>query len=528
MARKRYKLLLINPRLKYKHYGVQHEMSTLMGKRTMTGPLALPLVAALTPEHYDVLIIDEETRSVPWDDTPDLVGITTLMSTIDRGYEIADRFREQGVKVVMGGSYATFNSKEVLEHADSVVWGEAEGAWEECLSDFEKGLLKELYRAEEPIDFSQNHFPRWDLVDTRHVNTLSVETSRGCPFNCEFCLVNKMFGRRMRYRDIDDVVREIESLPIKRLLFVDDNLTINKRRARELMAALKPLGISWVCQSSIDVSRDPELLEAMAEAGCISIIIGFESVNPESLKETRKLHNKTEEYEAAIRSIHEAGINVLGSFIVGFDADTLDSFDDIYRFVDRNDLTYTIVSILTAAPGTDLWDRLEADGRLSGADRNLMSGAFPCLHYMNMSQLDLLDRYVETLDRLFSIEAQHERALRLFRKFSFTRDTSGKVGFFQKVGAFVRLVKRFAFSTNPARRKIFRDLTEMGRANRVAMDKVVLMLMSIEGNQMYLERLKSQLHEIRAAIARVDRGPWQDRMPLPDPRSTIDDQRSTT
>lgn len=516
MAGRRHKLFLINPKLRYKHYGVQSELSHLLGKRTMTAPLALPLVAALTPDHYDIRIIDEECEDVPLQERPDLVGITTLMSTIKRGYEIADAYRAKGVKVVMGGTYATFNSDEALEHADSVVWGEAEGAWPDLLSDYEQGTLKPIYRADAPVEFHTNITPRWDLVDTTKVNTLSVETSRGCPFNCEFCLVNKMFGRHMRYREVDDVVAEIANLPVKKLLFVDDNLTINRRRARELMEGLKPLGVSWVCQSSIDVSRDPELLKSMAEAGCLSIIIGFESVNPDSLLETRKKHNKVEEYGEAIERIHGQGINVLGSFIVGFDADTLDSFDDIFRFVDRNNLAYTMLSILTAAPGTDLWNRLEADGRLCGADRDLMSGAFPCLHYMKMSQVDMLDRYMETLEKLFDLEFQKRQALSLLGQGSFTRDTSGKIGFFEKFSTSMKLVGRFAFSRDRSRRELFKEILALGRSGRAAMDKVVLMLLSVEGNRMYLDQLKARLPRIREAIARVDKGPWEKRATFDD------------
>jgi len=511
MDHKRYTLFLINPRLRYKHYGVQHELAVQLGKRTMSAPLALPIVAALTPDHYDIRIIDEEIGPVPDGQTPDLVGITTLMSTIDRGYEIADRYRSMGAKVVMGGTYASFNVSEALQHADSVVMGEAEGAWPELLADFEAERLKETYKTDRLGDFRNNVFPRWDLVDTGHVNSLSVETSRGCPFNCEFCLVNKMFGRRMRYRDIDDVVAEIRTLPINRILFVDDNLTINKRRARKLMRALKPLGISWVCQSSIDVTRDEDLLHDMAEAGCLSIIIGFESMNPESLKETRKLHNKRTEYTEAVRKIHSAGINTLGSFIVGFDADTLESFDDIYRFADENHMAYTMLNILTAAPGTDLWDRLEREGRLCGADRELMSGAFPCLHYMKMSQIDMLDRYVETIESLFDVEKQHRRAERLFLSGSFTRDNSKGIGLVEKALTTFKLFRRFAFSKDPARRRLFRDLTSIGRNKKVAMDKVVLMLLSIQGNLAYLDLLRSQLPDIRAAIEKVDAGPWEDR-----------------
>jgi radical SAM superfamily enzyme YgiQ (UPF0313 family) len=252
---RRYRLLLINPFQKYKHYATQPEMCRLMGKRTTMSPLALTTIAALTPVHYDIRIIDEEIERLPAGLSADIVGITALTNTINRCYEIADSFRGRGVAVVLGGPYISFAVEEGLQHADSIVVGEAEGSWQRCLADFEAGGLRKTYTAEHKDEFTTAPIPRWDLIDTSKVVCIPIEVSRGCPYNCEFCLVTKMFGRRMRYRDIDNVMAEIAASPLRSILFVDDNLTVNKTYARELMRRLKPLGISWTCQASLELAK---------------------------------------------------------------------------------------------------------------------------------------------------------------------------------------------------------------------------------------------------------------------------------
>jgi radical SAM superfamily enzyme YgiQ (UPF0313 family) len=502
--------LLINPGFKYKHYGAQDELSHLMGKKKMSIPLALPLLAAMTPEHYDIKIVDDETEPLPTEPVPDLVGITTLVSTINRAYEIADFYRSKGAAVVMGGTYATFMPTEVLEHADSVLIGEAEGQWRGLLRDFEDGLLKPEYTNPEPPAFKTSVVPRWDLVKVKDVMTLGVQTTRGCPYNCEFCLVNKMFGRRVRFRDVDDVIKEIVSLPIKKLFFVDDNLTINKRYAKELMAKLKPLKISWVCQSSIDVAKDDELLKEMVDAGCLSILIGFESLNPDSLKETNKRHNKIETYEAAIKKIHSFGINVLASFVVGFDADTVESFDHIRAFADKTDIVYTMLSVLSAAPGTDLWQRMEREGRLYGVQRDYINGAFPCMHYNRISQSQLLDTYFASLREMYSYESLLPRARRLFGSGAF-RHSGGaeEVGFFDKVTTSMKIIRRFGFSSNKAKRAIFKELFAMVRNKTASAESIVIFLLSMEAVSDYLGNADAFLDEVRLNVAAVDKGPWR-------------------
>ncbi len=508
-SNKKKRLWLINPRLDYKHYGAQEELSLLLGKRKMTMPLALPLIAALTPDHYDIRLIDDETDRIPTGNLPDLVGITTLVSTIDRAYKIADDFRRRGVPVVMGGSYATVCADEALQHADAVVLGEAENVWASLLEDFERGALKARYQAEGICEFKQSALPRWDLVNTSQINSLPLETSRGCPFSCEFCLVNKLFGRKMRYREISDVIAEIEALPIRRLFFVADNFAKNKEYAKELCRQMKPLDCSWVCQSSIEIAQDAELLQLMKESGCLSVLIGFESINPDSLKETGKRHNLRADYEEAIAAIHGAGVNVLASFIVGFDADELCAFDRILEFVERNNLIYTMLSVMAVAPGTDLHERMEKEGRLFDVDRRFINGAFPCIHYMKMSQTELLDGYFDALRRLFDWEGVKRRGLALLQNGAFTHSGKQPVSAREKLRVMATLTRRYAFSRNRHKRELFQRAIQMGREGITSMDQVVVFLLSMQAFHDYLTRADHFLPEVRKQVQANDRGAWE-------------------
>ncbi len=509
---KRYSLYLVNPRFRYKHHAAQDELSHLAGKKKMSVPLALPLIAALTPEHYDIRIIDDEYERHPSKEIPDIVGITALVSTVDRAFEIADLYRERGAVVVIGGSYPTFAPEEVAEHADAVMVGEAELTWGRFLRDFEEGRIQKTYVQDCAVPFETSPIPRWDLVRCDEIMAVGVQATRGCPYNCEFCLVNKMFGRRMRFRDTDDVIREIESLPTKKIFFADDNLTIKKSYARELFGKLTPLGVSWFCQCSIDVARDDELLETMVAAGCISLLIGFESLSPEALQETNKKHNKVEEYEEAIGRIHAHGLNVLASFIVGFDADTLDTFDHILAFMERTRLVYGMLSILAAAPGTDLYNRMQDEGRLPPVRREFINGALPCMHYMNFSQTEVLERYFETLAAMYDSASLRRRAVPLFAGGEFANSgTATEVGPWEKLTTSVKLMGRFLFSRDKEKRLLFRELFGLVQEGKVSAESIVVFLLTVQATHDYLRRMGPALDDIRPAVAAMDKGPWRDR-----------------
>ena len=411
---KRFTIFLISPRMTYWHHGTQEHLSHLMGKKRVSTPVVLPILARLTPDHYDIYIVDEDTERTPRGIKPDIVAMTSLITTIDRAFEISAAYHQQGALTVVGGAYASVCPDHVAQHVDVVFAGEAEESWPRFLKDFEAGNVQRIYRPLGESEFKTSPYPRWDLVDTGRLVSANVQTSRGCPFNCEFCLVGEIFGQRMRFRDLDDIVEEIRTSPLKTLFFTDDNLTINKQRAKDLMNALKPLEASWVCQCSLEVAEEDELLQDMAEAGCIQLLIGFESVVQDSLAETRKGHYDVDHFARSVQKIHDKGIHVMASFAIGFDHDQPDIFDRIFEFVQDNNIIFPMFSVLTAAPGTDLYARMLAEGRIEpDLDRRWYNGVFPSMHYYHLSMRDMLDGYFDLLERVFDWEAISERVLRL-------------------------------------------------------------------------------------------------------------------
>lgn len=500
-----YSLLLVIPRQKFKHYSMQIGMAQMAGKANTMPSLALALIAALTPRNYTITIADEEVDGVPYDRSFDIVGITAFSNTIDRAYAIADTFRKKGAMVVMGGAHVTFAADETLEHADAVVLGEAEEAWPRLLRDFENGTLKPRYQSQAPAPFVTSPFPRWDLVRTGRYLSLPIQASRGCPYNCEFCLVTKMFGKKKRMRDLDDIVAEIESLPSKRIFFVDDNLTINKNFAHRLMARLKPLEVSWVCQSSIDVTDDEQLLLEMAEAGCHQILIGFESLNQANLDETHKDQNDVSKFEQAIGRIHKVGIHVLASFIIGFDQDTVTTFDTIHEFCLRNHVPYMILNVLACSPGSDLYRKMEAAGRLCRVPAEYKDGMFPTIEYVGLKRPELFRGYLRTLRREFAYDVILAKAKGLFSQGTFTRQRKDpELKPYQKGLIFFRLIGIFLFSADKNKRETFLYLFRMFRRGGVAIESVVMYLMSMEGFNRYVKWLSSQEGTIVAAIERFE------------------------
>ena len=507
----KYNLLLINPKQDFMHFGTQIEMTKLLGKKTAYTSLALPIIAALTPKYYNVRIVDELISDIPESFKPDLVGISTYLASSERAYKVAKRYMDQNIPVVFGGPYVTYKQEEGKKHATSIVVGEAEGLWEQCLKDFEEGKLKKVYSSDTKIDFKSNVIPRWDLIDTSKIMSVSVQTRRGCPYKCEFCLVSQMFGRKVRYRNIDNVIEELESLPIKKVIFVDDNFITNKKYTFELLNRIKPLGLSWICQASLDVIHDELLLKSMADAGCIYVVLGFESVNPESLKETKKLQNTTTEYKEGINRIHKLGMMTYGSFIVGFDNDTLDEFDNIYNFSIEAELPYVMVSLLGVTPGTELFARMSEEGRWVDANRKYSGGMFPVLHYYNMSQKEIFVRYLETMEKLYSFKANYERTINLLRKGYFTRENkSDPPSLGLKIKTTILILREYVFTKDTYKKKFFFEIWKLIKQKKLSIDTAAPLLLSMLGMHKHIEKLNANKDKYLSLIAKVDKGPWKD------------------
>ena len=492
----RRRLLLVSPRHGYRNLWALKEVGLLMGKKVATVPLALPVLAALTPPAWDVRLVDEEMEAVPFGDRFDLVGITGISTNITRGYEIADAFRAAGIRVVMGGPYVSTRPAEALRRCDSVVIGEAEEAWAPLLADLEANRLQPTYQAPRLPPPELVPVPRWDLVDTRSVLGLNVQVSRGCPHQCEFCLVHTMYGRKPRYRPIDVVVQEIRALPVKNLSFVDDNLTAWKPYARELMARIKPMDVQWSGLASIEVTRDPALLRDMAEAGCMSLVLGFESLDPAGLAEAHKTQFRVDEYENAVAALHKAGIHPIGAFVLGFDSDSPASFDRVRDFALRTGSSYLMMNVLTVFDGTDLERRVTAENRRIPLPPEFLNGLFPTKVSEGMTEREVFDHFLDLMGAAYSWPELRQKAKAAFGLGGFTRKPAGSPPLWEKVRASLRLVRAYLFSRDPDKRGLFLDLFRMARSGVMRMEYAAHYLLMAEALTGYVDRHVSDREEL--------------------------------
>ena len=329
-------------------------------------PLNLCLIAGYTPDNVEVSITDECVNPIDFDKKVDLVGITSLTTTSPRAYEVAHVFRQRGVKVVMGGIHVSTLPDEALQHCDSVVIGEAEGVWEQLIQDFRRGRLKRKYRNGAFVDLKGLPLPRRDLLSPGDYVTINtVQTARGCPYNCNFCSVKLFNGRMYRFRPIEDVIEEIKSLPSRNVFFVDDTILTQRERTRELLKALIPLKIRWGSQSTILIAQDDELLEMAAKSGCLGFAIGFESFSPNTLDEMGKNFNKPEYFHKLIKKIKSYGMIVWGSFVLGFDRDDEKSIRYTLEMARNSKLDFACFNFLTPLPGTEVYHQLVTEKRLT-------------------------------------------------------------------------------------------------------------------------------------------------------------------
>jgi len=360
---KRKTLLLINP-------VSQLRPGFHINKVTRNQPLSLGIIAALTPSHWKLRIIDENFRKFRYYEA-DLVGLTAFTSTAPRAYEIAAIYRERGIKTIMGGIHASMVPDESIRFVDSVVQGEAEPVWAQVLADFESDSLKKFYRSSYAGEVNQPE-PRRDLFHPGYISA-SIQTTRGCPMNCSFCSVSAFNGQHYRFRPIGDVLDELEKIPQKYILFVDDNIIgqnrESKERARQLFEGIIRRGIKkiWISQSSINFADDEELLKLAYRSGCRMILLGIEAETDDQLKEANKKLNLSRgaaTYRQVFRAIHRQGIGIIAALIFGWDSDTPETIRARTRFALNCGADSFQTSILTPLPGTQLFDKIAGEKRL--------------------------------------------------------------------------------------------------------------------------------------------------------------------
>jgi len=392
------KVLLVAPRI--------NKPDTVERSKPLFPPLSIMTVASLTPPDFDVELIDEDIRPVPFDTSADLIGITTTTSTANRAYWIADRFREIGKTVVIGGIHATALPQEAALHADAVVVGEAEGKWQKLLHGFQTGTLQEVYfDAERPRPEEIPQIRR-DLIgknDYLFANT--IQTTRGCPYACSFCSVSSFFGRTYRTRPVRAVIEEVRKLPGKLVLFVDDNIMGYPRYAKELFSELIPVGKRWIGQASLSMLKYPELVKLAAKSGCSGLFVGMETLSNTTLAKIGKLVNRRENYERAVSLLHDQGISILGSFIFGFDEDDDQVFERTVDFVNHTRMDAALFSILTPFPGTELFESLSRQGRITDSDWSHYDGQHVVYRPVGLGVDALLDGLKKAYRQVYSYGA---------------------------------------------------------------------------------------------------------------------------
>ena len=390
---------------------LDRDQTPIKYKKAFLPPLALAILNGLTPKHHNVRVVNDIVENIDFSSDYDLVAITAMTTQIGRAYQIADKFRETGVKVIIGGIHATVLPDEAKEHADSVVIGEADNIWEDILIDFEENQYKEFYQDTSRPDLQKLILPRWDNMNLNiypkprghKLPKMPLFTTRGCVFNCKFCSVSKYFGRTYRFKPISHVVKEIEHIDTKSYFFVDDNIACNVDYSRELFNTLINKNINWLSQISTTVLKTPELIDLAAKSGCTSLFIGIESINRESLKSVSKGFNKIEEYEELFARLRKVGIKPFVSIIFGLDEDTPDQFKLTIDFLMKNKVGNAYFWILTPLPGTKLYEEMDKENRIIDTDWSRYNLSDVVFQPKNFTPDELYRGYWKTFQEFFSL-----------------------------------------------------------------------------------------------------------------------------
>ena len=342
--------------------------------------LTMPLIAALTPAEHVVSHTDEIVEPVRFDITADLVGITSPTPSILHAYRLAGEFRRRGVPVVIGGPHATALPEEAVQHADAVVIGEAEDTWPRIIEDARRGKLEPMYVSTRRASLAGLPVPRWDLIKGRRYGKSVTIATRGCPHRCDYCSIPLLYGPgTVRYRPIDEILREVATSPTRAVVFWDDNIGANPRYAKELFRALRPLKKWWTSQCTANTARDEEFVELAASSGCKALFLGMESISQESLDATNKGHNRVDDYSRLIVNLHRHGIAVHLGIMFGFDQDDVGIFRRTARFLEETGVDVATVSMVVPMPGTATFRRMNAEGRILTTDWSRYDGKKHCV-----------------------------------------------------------------------------------------------------------------------------------------------------
>ncbi len=427
-------------------------------KKCVFPNLALPTVAAITPSEHEVVLCDENVEPIDFDVEADVIGVTGYVVHRARIFEIIAKFKERGKFVVAGGPFASLCPEELRGKADVVFVDEAEYTWPQFLRDYAAGKFATEYVQHEKPDMRDSPLPRFDLLKMDRYRTMTIQFARGCPFNCEFCDIIVMYGRRPRTKTVDQVmaeVSELHRLGITNIFVVDDNFIGNKREAKALLKGITAwqaengYPVEFMTEVTLNIAQDAELLQLMRRANFTTIFIGIESPRAASLQETKKTQNIREDILTSIHRIQEVGMEVMAGMIVGFDHDDVSIFEEQFRFIQDARIPISMTGMLNAVPRTPLYQRLKDAGRLLAdnvGDQFVFTNVVPT----GMSRLELYEGYKRLLHRLYDYGNYRERTMALILNQGALIESRLVAGW-KDVGIFFRLLWTCIVRASPRR-----------------------------------------------------------------------------
>jgi radical SAM superfamily enzyme YgiQ (UPF0313 family) len=451
------KIYLVTPKNPPSFWTYDHILPTL-GKRCIFPNLSMPTIGGLTPRKHEVVLCDENVEEIDFDTQADIVGVTGYVIHQKRIREIAAEFRRRGRFVVIGGPFASLCPEELRESCDVLFTGEAEETWPQFLRDFEKGVWKTEYQTLEMPDLTNAPSPRFDLLKVDRYHALTIQFARGCPFNCEFCDIIVLYGRRPRTKGVDrvmDEVRECHRLGAKQVFVVDDNFIGNKKQAKALLREMARWGkengypVDFNTEVSLNVAQDDELLDLLRAAHFTTVFVGIESPRADSLKEAQKTQNMRGDLVESVHKIQARGIQVQAGMIVGFDNDDVTIFEEQLRFIQEAGIPVCMTGMLQAMTKTPLHARIKKEGRLiaeSTGDQFVFSNIIP----KGMSRAELYRGYRKLITDLYDSRHFRARALEfLMRRGSHVKEGM-RIGR-DDLGVFFRILRDTVFRTSARR-----------------------------------------------------------------------------
>jgi radical SAM superfamily enzyme YgiQ (UPF0313 family) len=482
-----------------------------LSKKCVFPNLALPTVAALTPPEHEVVLCDENVARIDFDTNADIVGLTGYVVHRTRILDIVAEFKRRGKFVVVGGPFASLCPEDLRGKVDVIFIDEAEYTWPQFLRDYEAGVWKSEYVQEEKPNLQDSPLPRFDLLEVDRYRTMTIQFARGCPFNCEFCDIIVMYGRKPRTKTVPQIMTEVSALHglgVTNIFVVDDNFIGNKREAKKLLEAIaawqaaRGYPIDFMTEVTLNIAQDDELLHLMRQANFTTIFVGIETPRFASLKETGKTQNLREDMMTSIHRIQKAGMEVMAGMIVGFDNDDASIFDEQFRFIQEARIPISMTGMLNAIPRTALHARLREAGRLIAehvGDQFVFSNIIP----QSMSSLELYEGYKRLLQRLYDYRNYRERAMALIlnqgvlieRKVMASR---------RDLGIFLRLLWTCIVRASPRRaamtvRMLAETVLRRPRAFRQALTLVLLhkhLYEYVHEISRHLDRLADELRQV--------------------------------